>query len=245
MSQSPHKLVVVGHGAAGLAAALSAAEQAKSAGLPIEITLLEKSSEDEAGGNTRWSPSNMRLDAPDRIDPGFEEDMQRASGGLADRHYFRTLAQNATATVGWLLGHGVEFITPSYYLSAGPARIQPVSGGSAIIDKLLNAAKRAGVKIRYESEVSRLIMFPEGRRVSGVAVQGSDGVATALDADAVVLATGGFQGKSAMMRAHFGPRAETLPLISPGTRFDSGDGIRMAADQGASLSGDWDGMHIE
>jgi tricarballylate dehydrogenase len=245
MSQNPHRLVVVGHGAAGLAAALSAAEQAKSAGLPIEITLLEKSSEHEAGGNTSWSPSNMRLDAPDRIDPGFEEDMQRASGGLADRDYFRALADNATATVGWLQSHGIEFITPTYYLSAGPVRIQPVGGGSAIVEKLLNAAKGAGVKIRYESEVSRLIMAAEGRRVSGVAVQGSDGVTTTLDADAVVLATGGFQGSPTMMRAHFGSRAETLRLISPGTRFDSGDGIRMAADQGAGLSGDWDGMHIE
>src|ERR1700733_11449582 len=169
MSQDPHRLVVVGHGAAGLAAALSAAEQAKSRGVPIDITVLEKSCEDEAGGNTSWSPSNMRLDAPDRIDPGFEEDMQRASGGLADRDYFRALAQNATATVGWLQSHGVEFIAPTYYLSAGPARIQPVGGGSAIVDKLLNAAKRAGVKILYESEASRLIMAAEGRRVSGVA----------------------------------------------------------------------------
>jgi tricarballylate dehydrogenase len=245
MSQIPHRLIVVGHGAAGLAAALSAAEQAQSRGVPIDITVLEKSREDEAGGNTRWSPSNMRLDAPDRIDPGFEEDMQRASGGLADRGYFRTLAKNAPQTIGWLQGQGVEFITPTYYLSAGPARIQPVGGGSAIVDKLLNAAKRAGVKILYESAVSRLIMAAEDRRVSGVAVQGGDGVTTALDADAVVLATGGFQGSLTMMRAHFGSGAETLRLISPGTRFASGDGIRMATDQGASLSGDWDGMHIE
>jgi len=242
MSQSPHRLIVVGHGAAGLAAALSAVEQAKSRGVPIDITVLEKSSEDEAGGNTRWSPSNMRLDAPDRIDPGFVEDMLEASGGRGDRSYFRALADHATATISWLQGHGVEFIAPLYYLSAGPARIQPVGGGRAIIDKLLNAAKRGGVKVRYESEVSRLIMAPEGRHVRGVAVQGSDGVTTA---DAVILATGGFQGNLAMMRAHFGSRAETLRLISPGTRFDSGDGIRMAADQGASLSGDWDGMHIE
>ena len=78
----------------------------------------------------------MRLDAPDRIDPGFEDDMLRASGGLADRSYFRTLADSATATVGWLQSHGVEFITPIYYLSAGPARIQPVGGGGAIVEKL-------------------------------------------------------------------------------------------------------------
>ena len=51
--------------------------------------------------------------------------------------YFRTLAENATATIGWLQGHGVEFVTPVYYLSAGPARIQPVGGGGAIVEKLL------------------------------------------------------------------------------------------------------------
>jgi tricarballylate dehydrogenase len=47
------------------------------------------------------------------------------------------------------------------------------------------------------------------------------------------------------MRTQFGPGAGTLRLISPGTRFDSGDGIRMATDRGASVSGDWNGMHME
>jgi tricarballylate dehydrogenase len=242
MARDPQKLVIVGHGAAGLAAAVSAAEQARGLGLPVEITLLEKSREDEAGGNTRWSPSNMRLDAPDRISPAFEDDMQEASGGLADQDYFRTLADNAVPTIGWLQGHGVEFITPLYYLSAGPARIQPVGGGSAIVAKLRDAAKQAGVKFAYDSPVSRLIM--EGDGVSGVEARCSDGVIT-LDADAVILACGGFQGNPAMMRAHFGPGAEIIKLIAPGTRFATGDGIRVATEQGASISGDWNGMHIE
>ncbi len=244
MRRDSRKLVVVGQGAAGLAAALSAAEQARGHGLPIDITLLEKSREDEAGGNTRWSPSNMRLDAPDRLDPGFADDMLEASGGLGDPCYFRTLAENATATIGWLQTHGVEFITPIYYLSAGPARIQPVGGGSVVVEKLSNAAKRAGVKVLYESPAKQLIMT-EGHRVSGVVVQCGDGVTTTLNADAVILAAGGFQGNPEMIRAHFGSGAETLKLISPGTRFDTGDGIRMATDQGASISGDWNGMHIE
>src|SRR5512141_2618339 len=170
MRQDSRKLVVVGQGAAGLAAALSAAEQARSIGLSIEITLLEKSREDEAGGNTRWSPCYMRLAAPDRIGPGFEEDMIEASGGLADRSYFRTLAEHAVQTVGWLESHGVEFITPIYYLSAGPARIQPVGGGAAIVEKLSNAVGSAGVKVLYESPVKGLVMA-EDRHVSGVAIQ--------------------------------------------------------------------------
>src|ERR1700712_4117861 len=100
MTENVRRLIVVGHGAAGLAAALSAAEQARSRGLPIDITLLEKSREDEAGGNPRWSPAYMRLAAPDRLAPGFEDDMQQASGGLADQVYFRTLVEHATATIG-------------------------------------------------------------------------------------------------------------------------------------------------
>jgi tricarballylate dehydrogenase len=244
MTRNPPKLVVVGHGAAGLAAALSAAEQARSLGQPIEITLLEKSREADAGGNTRWSPSNMRLDAPDRVAPGFVEDMLEASGGLADRGYFQTLADNAIRTVGWLQGHGMEFITPIYYLSAGPARIQPVGGGGAIIERLAGAARRAGVKVLCETAVTRLVVAEDGRP-SGVVVQCRDGITTTFNADAVILATGGFQGNPAMMRTQFGPGAETVRLIAPGTEFDTGDGIRMATDLGASTSGDWNGMHIE
>jgi tricarballylate dehydrogenase len=243
MTQNSQKLVVVGHGAAGLAAALSAAEQARRRGLRIDITLLEKSSEEEAGGNTRWSPSYMRLAAPDRLAPGFEEDMQEASGGLADQNYFRTLAEHATATIGWLQTHGVEFIIPVYYLSIGPPRIQPAGGGSALVEKLSDAAKQADVKFLYATSATRLRMV-EGR-VRGLDIQSGDGAPTTLDADAIVLACGGFQGNAAMMRAHFGPAGETVKLISPGTRFDTGDGIRMAIDRGASVSGDWNGMHME
>src|ERR1700760_4449199 len=109
MTQEVQNLVVVGHGAAGLAAALSAGEQGGGCGARLDITLLEKSREAEAGGNTRWSPSYMRLAAPDRLAPGFEEDMQQAAGGLADRNYFATLAERATPTIGWLQTHGIEF----------------------------------------------------------------------------------------------------------------------------------------
>ena len=244
MPQSPAKLVVVGHGAAGLAAALSAAEEARGRGVAVDVTILEKAREAEAGGNTRWSPSNMRLDAPDRIDPGFADDMLRVCGGRGDASYFRALAGNATATVGWLQRHGVEFVTPLYYLSAGPARIQPVGGGGAIVAKLLAAAKQASVKVRYEAEAQRLVMAKD-HRVGGIEVHTGDGATTTLAADAVILASGGFQGNPSMMRAHFGLGGESIKLISPGTRFDTGDGIRMATEQGANISGAWDGMHIE
>jgi len=99
-----------------------------------------KPPEESAGGNTLWSPSYIRLAAPDRIAPDFERDMLEASNGRAERLYFGALANNATAAVGWLKTHGVEFCSPVYYLSAGPPRIQPVGGGRAIVGALSRAA---------------------------------------------------------------------------------------------------------
>src|SRR6516225_202244 len=243
MSKVPHRLVVIGHGAAGLTAAVAAAEAARSHDLAVEITLLEKAPQEAAGGNTLWSPSYMRLDASDRIAPNFEDAMREACDGHGDRLYFRTLAENATTTVAWLERHGVAFCAPLYYLSAGPRRIQPVGGGRALVGALSRAARGLGVAMRYECPAERIVRAGNGR-VGGIVVSDTDGTRT-IPADAVILASGGFQADGEMMRAHFGPGAEDFKLISPGTRHNSGDGIRMAIEQGARTSGDWNGMHAE
>src|SRR5580693_2040818 len=100
MTSNPplRRLVVVGHGAAGLAAALAAAEEARKHTMAFEIVVMEKAAEEQAGGNTRWSPSNMRLAATGRLDPAFESDLLTSTGGRGDPLYWRALADNATAT---------------------------------------------------------------------------------------------------------------------------------------------------
>jgi tricarballylate dehydrogenase len=243
MSKASPRLVVVGHGAAGLSAALTAVEAARRRDLPVEVTLVEKAPEESAGGNTLWSPSYIRLAAPDRIAPDFEEDMLRASNGRADQLYFRTLANNATAAVGWLETHGVEFCSPVYYLSAGPPRIQPVGGGRAIVGALSRAAKRHGVAVQYGCSAQRLVVAPD-RQVNGLVVASGDTTET-MRADAVILATGGFQANRDMMLMHFGPGGQSVQLLAPRAHHNTGDGIRMAVEHGARISGDWLGMHAE
>src|SRR6185312_9850381 len=202
MASKVKRLIVAGHGASGLAAAVAAAEEARRRNAAVELTILEKAREEEAGGNTRFSPSYMRMAAPDRIAPGFEVDIRAASGGRGDADYFRTLSRRAVPTITWLQHHGVEFAIPSYYLSVGPPRIQPVGGGLAIVERLGRSAKMADIAILYESAATRLILS-QGR-ISGIELRSADGATSSLEADAVVLATGGFQGDSAMMQAQFG-----------------------------------------
>ncbi len=244
MTAKSHHLVVVGQGAAGLSAALSAAQTARARGLPVNVTLVEKASAAEAGGNTRWTPAYMRMAAPDRVETSFVHDMLAATGFQGDETYFARLAADAPATIAWIRSHGVEFHQPTYYLAKGPPRIQPVGGGEAIHRTLSQAAEAAGVAFRYSCAVEKLDQDDAGAPHE-VAVAPGDGGPAIIPADAVILACGGFQGDAAMMREHFGPGGELVPLLAPRARFNTGDGIRQAMALGADAAGDWNGMHAE
>ena len=184
----------------------------------------------------------MRMASSDSVEPTFVQDMLQATQFRGDEVYFRKLAKEAPATIQWLAALDIEFIQPAYYLAKGPPRIQPVGGGPELIAALTRAARAAGVALLHGCTGCAIVC--ENDRVSGLVVE-QDGQPRTLMADAVVLACGGFQGNAAMMRTHFGERADTMRLISPGTRLDTGDGIRMAQQLGADLAGDWNGMHAE
>lgn len=242
MNRQARDIVIVGQGAAGLAAAVVAAQTARAYGVKIRITLIDKAPESEAGGNTRWSPSNMRMASPEQVEPSFVRDMLTATQFRGDEAYFARVAQEAPVTAEWLKSHGIQFIQPPYYLSKGPPRIQPLGGGANLIKVLTNAAKQAGVTFRYDC-CARAIEIKDDR-IAGVAIEHAE-TSDILPADAIVLTCGGFQGNAAMMREHLGDGGETMRLISPGTRFNTGDGINMALRIGADKSGDWSGIHCE
>ena len=57
----------------------------------------------------------------------------------------------------------------------------------------------------------------------------------------MVLAAGGFQANAEMRTRYLGPGWELAKVR--GTRFNTGDGIRMALDIGAQPTGNWSGSH--
>ncbi|MGH8432338.1 MAG: FAD-dependent tricarballylate dehydrogenase TcuA, partial [Solimonas sp.] len=62
-----------------------------------------------------------------------------------------------------------------------------------------------------------------------------------LHADAVILASGGFQANTEWRTRYLGPNWDLAKVR--GTRFNTGDGIRMALDIGAMPYGNWSGCH--
>jgi tricarballylate dehydrogenase len=244
MKEAPTTIVVVGSGGAGLAAALASAEAARANELVCRVVLIEKARAGAHGGNTRWSPSYMRMAAPDRLEPSFADDLRTISGGLMDEAYIGRLVAEAPATMAWLASHRIAFDRPVYYLSAGPPRIQPVGGGATLLRELERAALEAGVGIRYETTAEQLLIAGNGV-IEGIELRTADGAREEIAAGAVVLSTGGFAGDGVMLARHLGAGADSLRPISPGTAFNTGDGIRMALAAGARADGDWTGMHAE
>src|SRR5512143_1393424 len=182
MSQSSRNLIVVGQGAAGLTAALAAAEMARARGWPITVTLADKAAESEAGGNTRWSPSYMRMASPSEMESTFVADMREATEYQGDEAYFACLAAEAPATVKWIASNGIEFIQPADYLAKGPPRIQPSGGGPAIIKELTRAARQAGVAFRYRCPVREIVT--DNGRITGLAIEQDRAREILLPADA-------------------------------------------------------------
>jgi len=243
MNERDVDVVVVGHGAAGLAAALAAAEAAGS-GTP-RVHVIERAPQAARGGNTRWSPSYMRLEAPDRLAPRFEEDMLETSGGRSDPAYIRRLAADATPVLAWLAHYGITFDRPpNYFLTAAAPRIQPVGAGAAIVEHLARAASNAGVTFAYETDAHTIELSADGS-VAALHVRATDGAAERIGTKAIVLACGGFECDPVAMREHLGAGAESIRPITAGTAYNTGGGIRMAIAAGAGTAGDWNGVHVE
>jgi tricarballylate dehydrogenase len=248
MSGSEYDLVVIGMGAAGLSAAVSYVDAAAAQGRQGSVAVLERSSRDERGGSTRYTGSWFRVTEDRRLDPAFVETMEAVSGGLSDLDYCRTLDRELPASIGFLEEHGIEYI---YFKQGLPNRNtggglgMPAGNGLGIVDGLAGVLERTdGAELLYETEAVRLSVS-DGGRVDGVVVRGRDGLLRTLHAAAVVIASGGFEGNREMLTQYLGEKACDLPVISPGTGNNRGEGIRMAVEVGADTAGQFDMFHAE
>ncbi len=240
-------LVVIGMGCAGLSAAVSYLEASEARGRD-RVIVLERSTSEERGGSTRYTSSWFRVTEDRELDPDFVTDMESFSGGLADLEYCRTLAREVPDSIAFLEQHGVEYTYFKQGLpngNTGGGLGMPARSGRGIVEGLaavLEQHERA--ELLYEMEAVRLSVSDEGR-VDGVAVRGPDGLLRVLHAPAVVIASGGFEGNPRMLTQYLGERACDMPVISPGTGNNRGEGIVMAVDVGADTAGQFDMAHIE
>ena len=264
MLPSSSDVVIVGAGNAALCAALAAAES------DVSVLVLERAPEAEAGGNSRFTAGAFRcvyegvddLKAlmPDltaeeiaNTDFGtytqekFFDDMGRVTEYRTDPELCELLVTRSKDTMRWMQGKGIRF-APIYGRQAfkvdgkfkfwGGLTVEAWGGGPGLIQGLTTAARKDGITVAYEARAAALIADDDGIR--GVRVR-HRGKTVDVAAKCVVLAAGGFQANAEWRTRYLGPGWELAKVR--GTRFNTGDGIRMALDIGAQPTGNWSGGH--
>ena len=261
-----HDVIVVGAGNAALAASVSARINGAD-----RVLVLEKAPEELRGGNTHYSGGLLRI-AFSEVDeilrlvpkarelPGFVEgvepypgelfwsDLRRMTSGRTDSELGEILISNSFSTACWMADQGIRF-EPAISLGAvrvgnvikwpKGAIVRAANEGAGLYRMWFAAAQRQDVEIRYETAATRLRQDGRGR-VIGVVVRDPSGVHE-IDARAVVLGCGGFEANAAWRAQYLGRPWDHARVR--GTRYNQGDGLRMAFDIGAMPAGNWSGCH--
>ncbi|MBM3356673.1 MAG: FAD-binding dehydrogenase [Betaproteobacteria bacterium] len=258
-----YDVIVIGKGNAALCAALAAHEQG------ARVAMLEAAPEEESGGNSRFAGGVMRFvynsvedlrrltDLTDEearnADWGsntaqeFFDDLFRLTSYRTDPNLSEALVTRSFETMVWLRSKGARFV-PNYGRQSGIVGgrrkffgrmpIEVSGGGPGLVQYLTQNAARSNIDIHYETRAVSLLY--DGERVRGVRAK-QRGKPVEFHGRSVVLACGGFEANPEWRTRYLGPGWELAKVR--GTRFNMGDGLRMALEIGACPHGNWSGCH--
>ena len=231
-----YDVVVIGYGAAGSAAAITACDAGAS------VLLLEKAPKGEEGGNSRVCAQGFSCAKEENreILTTYMHSL-RGSYSTPSDEILDTYVQGMIETPAWVentLGT-TDYVVSSHqeypeFEGGGYEKIQ-IGGGSrdgkmyALMQE--NVEKR-DIDVWYESPAEHLVQDPVTKIVHGVIakIDGKDIYIRATNG--VVLACGGFESNQTMIENYLGkPGIVALG----GIKYNDGDGIRMGIEVGANL----------
>jgi tricarballylate dehydrogenase len=266
MAEPAFDVVVVGGGNAALCAALAAREGG------ARVVVLEKAPEPQRGGNSFFTAGGFRfvhgglddlrqdvltdlsdeeaavVELPAYTEDNLYDDLMRVTEGLYDPDLVEVLVRQSRPTVVWMRGQGIRWILmfgrQSFKIGDrhrfwGGLNVEAVGGGAGLVESLFERCAARGIEVRYEAKATRLRLDERGA-VRGLECRDRDGFHE-LAASAVVLACGGFEANPEWRTRYLGPDWELARVR--GTRYNTGDGIRMALEIGAQPYGHWSSCH--
>jgi succinate dehydrogenase/fumarate reductase flavoprotein subunit len=227
------EVAIIGSGAAGLSAALTAAE------VGARVMVFEK--QRSLGGTANFIQGIFAVESGMQRkeyitysrDEAFKAIMEY-SHWRANPRLVRAIVNESAATISWLQDQGVEFTAITINMPNAPRTYHVLKGrGEPAMKALASRAKEKGVDIRPGVPVKRLIR--QGERVVGLVVE-EDGEERLVKANAAVISAGGYANNKDWIKRYTGfDLGENI--IPVGNVDKMGDGIRMAWEAGAAEEG--------
>jgi fumarate reductase flavoprotein subunit len=229
-------LLIIGAGAAGLCAALTAKEAGIDAvvverdAVPAGSTALSAGLIPAAG--TRFQRSKGLSDSADLL----AADIARKAKGEVDSLVVDAVAQKSAALIEWLADrYGFPFDVVDNFSYPGHSALRmhglPSRTGQELIDRLRNASEANDIVILTQSTAERLMADPGGRILAAEIVR-PDGAREWIGCDALILACNGFGGSPELVRRYIPEMAEALYFGHAGNR---GHAVNWGSALGARL----------
>ena len=230
-------LLIVGSGAAGFSAAISA----KEAGIN-RVVMLEKMA--VPGGNSQLAAGGMNAagtvyqtaagikDSPEMM---FADTM-KGGKNASNPDLAHILANRSADSIEWLKAHGAELSHVGRGGGASAARMHGPAGG-LFVGPYLSAffrdqMSKHQVDLRLNSKMVKLLTNADGR-VTGVLVKGKHTGVYQINAKAVILATGGIGANQALVQSLRPDISSDVKTSNqPGSQ---GDGMVLAEKIGAAV----------
>ncbi|MFC6636752.1 FAD-dependent oxidoreductase [Sulfitobacter sp. JBTF-M27] len=227
--------LIIGAGACGLVAALSAQEAGQEV-LVIEADAVPSGSTALSAGLIPAAGTKVQQKAGIEDDAAlFAQDIQAKAHGENDPALVDLMAQNAAEAIDWLMErHGLPFSVVTNFDYPGHSRRRmhglPTRAGAELVNALRAACENAGIDIICERRATTL--FRDKDQVRGIRVERPDGGVETIGCAKLILACNGFGGNSDLVAAH-------MPEIKDGLWFghggNQGEAIRWGAELGAAL----------
>lgn len=227
------RLVVVGSGLAGFAAALEASERG------ADVILLEKQA--STGGSSAISSGSFALAGTDlQRTHGIQDseellfqDLREVGEFENDEAIVNVYVRNQLETYEWLRAHGVEF-SPFVEALSGQSvprvhKVEPVDMLRALAE---HCHKSGRVQVMTSAQAQRLLRNERTGRVETVLAEKDGTCFKVSGSDGIILASGGFCRNRELVH-RFAPEYDKAVFVSG--EGNVGDGLRMAWRLGADF----------
>lgn len=227
-------VAIIGAGGAGMAAALTAADNG------AKVILVEKMP--MVGGNTTLATGGINAagttyqeeaGVEDSVDV-FYEDTMKGGHELNNPELVRTLVDNAKDGVDWLVSIGADLSDVGLGGGATNKRFHRPTGGAPVGAEIVrvlreNVEANENITLLLKTEVTEILT--EDGAVTGLKAKGEEGEFT-IEAPAVVVASGGFSANQDMVIQYVPELKGFATTNAPGA---TGEGVVMAQAVGADV----------